>query len=300
MTQQPLQVGSRDYAHENTMLQRLIDTNFPLIAAHRGVHRGIIVENTVEAALLAVASSADTVECDVVRSQDGKYYIFHDGYEHLWFGFPQGRTLEHCQSDQIDSLTYRLAEPNHKPRRIDTAQYYFRQLFDVLITVDRSDRYWNEGFLEFLAGERPVNSVILKCSPESHNIALLADCEAKFPVMPIVTTMEQVEQWSIADDINLVGFEVLCDDPQHPFANKDFHVAMRQKDLLTLVNCETLETGRELFLGWDDYQSVVFGSDKGWDRCIAVGASLIHTDYPWLVAQRRQVLSPSSGDSKQG
>ena len=75
---------------------------------------------------------------------------------------------------------------------------------------------------------------------------------------------------------------------------------MRQKDLLTLVNCETLETGRELFLGWDDYQSVVFGSDKGWDRCIAVGASLIHTDYPWLVAQRRQVLSPSSGDSKQG
>ena len=56
-----------------------------LIAAHRGVAGGSIIENTVKGFIAAVNQGADIVEMDVVKTRDDKLVCIHDGMERRLF-----------------------------------------------------------------------------------------------------------------------------------------------------------------------------------------------------------------------
>lgn len=278
-----MKLGRPEFDAENAWLTERLNSRGILIAAHRGVHSGVIIENTVEAALAAIASGADTVECDILRSADGEYFIFHDGYEQHWLGLEPGRNLGSLSAAEIKELTYLLHPLNNRPRKVDTAVEFFTRLADKNLTIDRSERYWKDGFLDFLAEHRAAELTLIKCMVTEENLRLLGEQDKKFPVMPIVFSMEEIDQVLAAPGINCVGFEILCSDPEHEFATKEFFADMRERGLIVLVNCQTLEDGRVLYLGWDDYASITQGPDAGWKKCGEIGATMIHTDFPWLV-----------------
>src|SRR5699024_7689259 len=76
-----------------------------LIMAHRGTWGGNVIENTRQAAELAVRSGADIVELDVCRSVDGVFYLYHDGSEAQLLGIDN--TFMELTSDDIDETVYR-------------------------------------------------------------------------------------------------------------------------------------------------------------------------------------------------
>lgn len=70
---------------EKQIIGRKTKNNSLLIACHRGFYGDNIIQNTIESSKLALKASVDTVEIDVCRSSDVKYYIFHDGNEKQLF-----------------------------------------------------------------------------------------------------------------------------------------------------------------------------------------------------------------------
>lgn len=278
-------LGNKQYQDINEPLAKLLDERKVLITAHRGLSGGIIIENTVEGALLSFRSEADMVEFDVAQSLDGTYWIFHDGYEPARFG-TQTRLTELHDAD-IEKLEYLIHPVNNRPRKVDTLAGFLGGLQDRFLTCDRSWRYWPTGLLDFLDEHCKPEYVMLKSDPDEQSLDCLKAHAVKYPYMPIVRSEEEIRRVLAIEEINTVAVEVLASKSDERLADPDlFRELIEEHNLLVLVNCETLEDGRDLFCGWDDYTSVVDGPEAGWDKSLATGANMIHTDFPWLVRQR--------------
>lgn len=277
-------LGADKYAEINQALAKLWQEKSVLVTAHRGVGAGIIMENTVESAKLAFASGADIVEFDVVKSTDNGYWVFHDGYEKLWLNLDKNISV--LSNEQIKDLYFDLHEVNNRRKYIDDLPRFLNALRGQFLTCDRSQRYWEQGFLDVLDEVSDPKYLILKSEVTPQALRQLAAHTVKYPYMPVVRNLEEIDQVLECKEINCVGFEVLTDDPQHVFASETFFQTMRNNHFLVLVNCQGMEDGRVLFCGWDDCASVLETPESGWDKCIELGATIIHTDCPWLVAQR--------------
>ena len=59
------------------LLTACVDTNVPIVIAHRGAS-GYVIEHTEAAKTLAHAQGADYIEQDVVLSKDGEFIVTHD------------------------------------------------------------------------------------------------------------------------------------------------------------------------------------------------------------------------------
>lgn len=277
-------LGKDEYQDINRPLSELLKQRKVLITAHRGVSGGIIMENTIEGALLAFQSSADLVEFDVAQSLDGTYWVFHDGYEPAKLGINQ--RLTELNDEQIQEQVHLLHPVNNRPRHVDRLADFLAALSGKFLTCDRSWRYWPDGLLDFLDQHTQAPYLVLKSDPDEQSLACLQAHGVKYPFMPIVRSEAEIDQVLATAEINCIGFEVLASKPNERLADPDFIRQLTDQGLLVLVNCETLEDGRNLFCGWDDYVSIVQGPQAGWDKCLASGANLIHTDFPWLVRSR--------------
>ncbi|HCH87270.1 MAG TPA: hypothetical protein DFL85_17400, partial [Lentisphaeria bacterium] len=85
-------------------LDALFGRHQVLIAVHRGIACGDIIENTADGLRAAWVCGGDIAETDVVRSTDGVYYCLHDGMEPRLIG--ECGNLETLNSSEIDRLEY--------------------------------------------------------------------------------------------------------------------------------------------------------------------------------------------------
>ena len=256
-------------------------TGRPLIVAHRGTASGMVFPNTVAAGKAAVAAGADIVELDVIRSTDGVYYAFHDGYESLYFGV--STSILDMTSDEIDELRFGKVLGGNGVAGLERYHDIVRALAGVPINVDRSWRYWGSGFLGELAGWGEPDYLLLKSPVVEEALEALAACRTPFPYLAMVKSPEDIEAVSARDGINLVGVELLPDGPDHPFADSDYVRGLRERGLLTWVNALNLENLKPLFCGWDDEVSVSENPEDGWGRLASIGADIIQTDWPWML-----------------
>ncbi|AMB98718.1 hypothetical protein AWM75_01325 [Aerococcus urinaehominis] len=95
-----------------------------LIIAHRGFWGGNIIQNTRQAAILAKRAGADVVEVDVCRSQDGVYYLFHNGHENQLLGLGN-QDFSQFTSGEIDQASFLNSVEA-------TSGYYCERLADFL------------------------------------------------------------------------------------------------------------------------------------------------------------------------
>lgn len=253
----------------------------PLVIAHRGTTLGSVPDNTVRAAIAALRSGADVVEVDVIRSTDGEFYLFHNGYEGKHFaGAEDLRTLT---AAEIDALSYcwQGERGTVRPTRLLDLLH---ALPDAWLNIDRSWSYWPE-LLDLLTAAGAARRVLLKSPPEPGALAALAAHPTPFLYYPIVRTPEQFAEVRSVPGLHLVGAEVLAAAPEDPYADPAEVAALAAEFPLVQVNALNLENGARLYLGHDDETALFEGPEAGWGPLVRSGATAIQTDWPHLLRE---------------
>lgn len=249
---------------------------------HRGVGGGLVTENTVASGVAALASGADIIEFDVVRSLDGDFFVFHDGYEFPRFGVTKNMTQ--MTTTEIEGLRYRLHGDDRHPETVTTVAELLGSLpADALFNVDRSWRFWDT-LLPYLDSFDMADRLILKCPPEDKWLRLLAAHEVKYPVIPMVRTVDDVRYTGCYVGANVIGFELLAGDDEHPFTDPRYIGQLQERGFLAFVNAINLENRVPLYAGWDDATSLMGNVAEGWGRLVDLGPDVIQTDWPALLA----------------
>ena len=63
--------GRKEYKEINELLNRKINEKKTLVAVHRGMSAGNIIENTIPAYIATIETGGDILEVDVIKSTDG-------------------------------------------------------------------------------------------------------------------------------------------------------------------------------------------------------------------------------------
>lgn len=254
----------------------------PLIAVHRGVRAGIVMANTAQAGIAGKLSGADIIELDVARTTDGQYLTFHDGYEHLLLD--EEHNLQELDSEYIAKLDYAKFQGDS----CGHVEYYrdvLANLPNTLVNVDRADRYWKYGFLDELATWANPENLLIKSKPKAEYLKIAGEHPVKFPYMPMVRTVEEIEQVLAQPGLNLIGFEVLARTVDDPLADTEYLASLREQGYLLWMNAINLENPDPLYCHYDDNTSIFDDPDKGWGKMLQIGVDIIQTDWPWLVKQ---------------
>lgn len=273
-------IGHPQYAAVNQPFADLLATRRPLIAVHRGSGRGSIAENTLKGIRAAIAEGAAIVEIDIVRSTDGDHFLFHDGYEPMHLGIEANiRTLS---TAEIEQLGYRWCISDAALYPVERLRTVLDACPDVFFNVDRSWWWW-PGLLDELAEHGVPSHLLLKSPVQDDALEALSTHPTKFPYIPIVKTVEEVERVWADEAINMVGVELVASDPDHPFCDADYVASIRERGLVALMNGLNLANRIPLYAGFDDEVSLLVDPDRGWGEMIARGADIIQTDWPGLL-----------------
>ncbi|BCW44742.1 glycerophosphodiester phosphodiesterase family protein [Arthrobacter sp. StoSoilB5] len=275
--------GQNQFSDINAHLNGMFAERGTLIAVHRGQPGGMLQENTIGALIAAERSGGDLVEMDVLRSRDGDYFMFHDGQEPQRFGF--NHSLETFTSDEIAELSYekRTKAPFYRVTRLD-------DLLDalpdrVILNIDRSWRYWADSDLLPWLGKRDLAPRLLMkvdaADAEAFEAARRA--EVKFPLLPIASTVEQLDPIIRDPDLNVIGVEFVARDSSHPFCDREWIQGLRASGIFSYVNGLDLGNGLPMYAGWDDSVAILNGADAGWGPIVDRGVDVIQTDFTALL-----------------
>ena len=281
-------VGQERFASINALLNETLAAHRPLIVAHRGAPRGAIRENTLRGVIATRNIGADMAEIDIVRSADGEYFTFHDGYEPARLNEP--RKLGELSSAEISQLCYNDFE-GISFGRVEPTSYILHSMPRMLINIDRSWRYW-DGFLDWLDQFGLEEQLVMKSRTDAEYVNLLREHAVKFMYMAMVENVEQVHELeALARDpeLNLVGVELMVHDADHTeFLDRGVFDYLHGLGLYTLVNAMDLGNGYRGFGGLDDDTSILEGPEAGWGRIVdGYGVDMIQTDWPEMLREWR-------------
>lgn len=283
-------VGRAEFSKLNARITASANAVTPLIVAHRGTGLGSIPENTTAAVVAAARQGADIVEIDVVRSTDGTYFVFHELYEPMHFGFE--RRLGELDAAQIRKLRYRSLLGN-RPKGVTELAELLGNCPDVLLNLDHSWRYWPDLF-EVLDAHADPTRILLKCPPAPEPLKALAGHHLAYPVIPRVTDPADVNNVLGYSELNVVGFELIAVPGNPAFLSRDYIAGLQAQELLVFVNALSLVTE---FGGYDDEVSVLGDPDEGWGRLMDFGADIIQTDWPDLLHRYRATRLTRTADA---
>lgn len=274
--------GQERYLHINERINRLASERGVLISAHRGTATGTIVENTLPAVIAAVRSGSSMVEIDVIASTEGDHFLFHDGLEPFRFGRIQN--INSMSTQQIRELTYIEFNTTSNATRVAELADVLTPFVgkDVLFNVDRSWWYW-DSLLPALDGFDMVDQLVLKSNVDDESLGRLRRHPVKYPFVPMVHSMADIEKVLNDPDLNLVGVELLAKDLSHDFTKPATIRALQNKGLMVLLNAINLNNRIPLFARYDDEISVLDDPEKGWGELVRLGADIIQTDWPALL-----------------
>ncbi|WP_040167462.1 glycerophosphodiester phosphodiesterase family protein [Microbacterium gorillae] len=274
--------GQSRYAAQNARINRLAAERGVLIAAHRGTATGTIMENTLPAVQAAVRSGATIVEIDVIASTDGDHFLFHDGLEPQRFGTHQN--INSMSTTQIRELTYVEMNSTASAPRVEELAPVLERFRgeDVLFNVDRSWWYW-DSLLPRLDEFEMADQLVLKSNVDDASLERLRRHPVKYPFIPMVHSLAQIEKVFGDEEINLVGVELIAADRSHEFLAPGAIDELRARGLACLLNAINLNNRVPLFAGFDDETSVLGDPDAGWGELLRLGADLIQTDWTSLL-----------------
>ncbi|WP_408911496.1 glycerophosphodiester phosphodiesterase family protein [Corynebacterium gottingense] len=257
-------LGKSDYAHINQRLLTSANSRSPLVAVHRGQNAGSIVENTARAVRAAVVSGADIVEIDVIRSTDGEFFVFHNGFERTYFGLD--RDILTLSAAEIEALQYEQYVAGRAEKYgLEQLQTILRSFPDTILNLDRSWNYWTD-LLPYMDQFDCADRVFFKSPVSIKHLDVLADHTVKYPYMPIVKTMDELKEVLRLRNINTVAVELVAENMDCDLASPEVVELLHSHNLLVYLNALNLPNRVPLFVGWDDEVSVLDDPEKGWGR----------------------------------
>ncbi|HML45887.1 MAG TPA: glycerophosphodiester phosphodiesterase family protein, partial [Clostridia bacterium] len=205
-----------------------------LIAAHRGTTGGNIVENTTDAYQNALLHGADIVEMDIVRSVDGKLFLFHDGNEKRLLQCD--RNILTMGSKEIESFTYRNPiqhSVNVRVNRLEDALRFLKGR--ALINADRCWDHWLPVF-EQVGQAEMFDQVVFKSPVRDDLLDILEAYPVPVLYMPIVRSLEDVERTLSRKNLNTVGLEMVFDREDSPLADPERIARWKETGLFVWAN----------------------------------------------------------------
>lgn len=265
----------------NTRFLQELEEKKILVAAHRGTYGGNVIENTYLSSIIALASDADIVEIDVVRSVDGVLYAFHDGEEERRFGITTN--LRNLSSKEIESMEYLniIGEKSGE---------YIWKLFDLLkalkgkglINLDRAWDYLDEVF-KIIKELQMEDQIIIKTHPTEEAFKYFKNSETKLMYMPIARKKEDILKF-IHSEINMVAAEVLFSNKNDEIIEDDFLKSLTDKNIKIWVNAITLGGYEKHNLSaFQDDNSSLLNDGVGWSWLIDKKVDIIQTDWPYFL-----------------
>jgi Glycerophosphoryl diester phosphodiesterase len=280
--------GQERYMENNKLLNRAFSEKGTLIAVHRGIWGGNIIENTKISGSLSLEMGADMFECDVSISTDGIVYAFHDGGEKRMFGI--NKNIQTLSAKEIDALVYlnSIGQPsNYKVERFDEIVSCFSH--GELYNVDRAWGKLPETAAVLKKHPLAIRQALIKTPVDDAYLSFFNECPEKYMYMPIVYSMKEVEKALSYPNINLVGFELIAKTPKEElFQDENIHY-IKSKNLFTWANAIAL-SGQEkhfLFGGLDDDKALLEGADNIWGAMMDKGINVIQTDWPLQLQKYR-------------
>lgn len=272
-------IGHARHAAMNEPFATLLQAR-PLISVHRGSGGGSVVENTVRAIRAAEIEGADIVEIDVIASTDGDFFLFHDGYEPMHFAEP--RNITTLSTAEIEGLGYAWANSLPGGYPVERLRTVLDECPTTFFNVDRSWHWWPT-LLDELAEFGNPPHLLMKSPVSDAPLAALAEHSVKFPYIPIVKTVEEVERVWADKEINTVGVELVAASPQHVFCDAAYVSSLRDRGMCVLLNALNLSNRVPLYGGFDDEASLFIDPDRGWGELVDRGVDVIQTDWPGVL-----------------
>lgn len=266
----------------NSLLMSTIEKDGVLIAAHRGVYGGNIIENTYLSSKLAFDLGAHMVEVDVVKSTDGVLYAFHDGEEKKRFAIDEN--LKDLTSKEIEELIYLNVLGEWSGQKIFRLEDLLIKLKGKgLINLDRGWDYIDDMFNLVIKLEME-DQILIKAHPTNEILEFLINHPVKLMFMPIVWKKEDVIKF-IHKDINMVAAEILFKNENDEIIQDDFIKFLKEKNIKVWINAITLGKEEKFNLSsWRDDDLSIKNPDLGWGWMIDKGVDMIQTDWPNLLS----------------
>lgn len=283
-------IGNKNYNDTTKFLNEKLGSEPFLIAVHRGSSMGNIIENTLPAFYAAMQSGADILEIDVVRSSDGRFYLFHDGNERRLLG--QEKNIREMDSAFIESLNYRNNighVVNYKVEKMDNALTALKGT-GMLLNLDRSWDDWNT-LLPYLDQFDMADQIILKSPVNQSCLSILEQHPVKYPYMPIIKKLDEIDEVLSYQNINLTGMELIAKDKDSVFFQDNIIRDIKERKLFIWLNAIVLNHKDVLYAKYDDDQSIIKGPAYGWGELVEKGCDIIQTDWPSLLDNYRKEIS---------
>lgn len=282
--------GNKNYNDTTKLLNEELQSENFLIAVHRGSSMGNIIENTLPAFYAAMQSGANILEMDVIRSTDGKFYLFHDGNERRLLG--QEKNIREMDSMFIESLYYQNnigQVVNYKVEKLENVLTSLKGS-GLLLNLDRSWDDWDT-LLSFLDQFDMADQIILKSPVNQSCLSILEQHPIKYPYMSIIKKLEEIDEVLTYQNINLTGLELIAKDRDSVFFRDDIICGIKEKGLFVWLNAIVLNDKDVLYAKYDDDQSIIKGPAYGWGKLVEKGCDIIQTDWPHLLYKYRQEIS---------
>lgn len=250
------------------------------LATHRGLHTGNIIENTYEAVMMAIACGSDIVEIDLIKSSDDVLFLYHNTEELRTFG--SDFDILELAANQIEQLEYlnHLGQPSgRKPERFEA--FLAKYNCPNLINLDRS---WDHFDLLFnvLDGHPKQDQFIIKSPVTPDFIEIVQERGAKYKLMPIVKTEEELESLTAVLD-KLYGIEYIIPDFETTPFTKALVAAHRNSGIETWLNIINLGDKPEFKLSGDILEDQICLNPQPYIEWIReYGFTIIQTDMPYL------------------
>jgi glycerophosphoryl diester phosphodiesterase len=247
-----------------------------LIATHRGVHGGSIVENTIPAFKAALAMGTDIIEVDVPHTLDNKLVCIHDGMEprlfrHFrlytplvpWWMLKHARYQNQCR---------------HPLRQGVNLFDDFLEAFKdkCIINVDRCWNHWDL-VMEAVLRHKMEDQVLFKCIPSDKRLRTLDG--TPFMYMPILKEIGHIDR-AKKYNLNIVAYEFVFGNPDSNLVDPKLMKSLKAEGCLLWGNAIDISGDGNLSGGLDDTISLTDHPDKGWGKLVDMGFDIIQTDFP--------------------
>ena len=255
-----------------------------LIASHRGVWGGNVIQNTLRAFRNALLHGADVLETDVVPCREGSLWCFHDGSERKVFG----------EKDDIFAMTEEkllsLAPVNAYEQPVRDRVSRFEDVLALAVregAVLNIDRAWDwaervVGTLDSVPGAEEVCLMKAPAAKGRAAMEFFAAHPVKYPFMAICYTEEDLEAALRVKGLRLEAVEMIAYDEKSPLFGPGAVRRAHDRGLLAWVNAICLGDGPKdrLYAGLDDEASIDRSPEEGWLRLRDMGFDIIQTDWP--------------------
>lgn len=272
----------------NSYIKALVEKKGFLIAAHRGTFKANIAENSIASFNAAILEGADMVEIDLIESQDGVLYVFHDGGESRVF--KEDIDIFTLTAAEIEQLRFHNQLDDKTSQKVITLRDYLDYIsqvkVDFMINIDRCFKHF-ETLLPLL-DEYDLQEKILIKAPIVKELEVLNQYKTKYMFMAILKTEADLIAIEKYEHINTVALELIVNDDLTYFDNKDLILKLKEKGYLIWLNSITLHDQAPLFYRYDDNAVITTMDFTPWKTLVSYHPDIIQTDWVAILDKFRK------------